>query len=100
MGFNLTAPLASIILKLSSGGIESVANRHINISVRRVFAWFVTFGEILASQFGIPELGRLEAIARAVNHQLSAGNFEIDANQESFAFVVMAVRRFNDHVAT
>ena len=72
--FHLTAPAAHMVLDLPSGGIESVANRHIDVFVCVVRSGLTT------------------------HDQLRAARLHIHAHLIEIALVVMLVRRFHDDV--
>ena len=72
---NLTAPLANMIFEQSAGGIESVADRYVDILMRMVCRGIAADGD------------------------LATRNFKIDPDPEQIALMVARVPAFNDDAA-
>ena len=72
---NLAAPLANMIPEQSAGGIESVADRYVDILMRMVCRGIAADGD------------------------LAARNFKIDPDPEQIALMVARVPAFNDDAA-
>ena len=72
---NLAAPLANMIFEQSAGGIESVADRYVDILMRMVCRGIAADGD------------------------LAARNFKIDPDPEQIALMVARVPAFNDDAA-
>jgi hypothetical protein len=75
MGLDLVAPNAGVVLELAARRVEGIADRHVNVAVRRVFA---------------AGLVHLNGLSR---------DTDVDRNLVEAAFALVLVGRFDRHVA-
>ena len=98
MRFDVAVLAAHMILQLSSGGVERIANRHIEILMGAVLA-----GKTILPQFSSGlvsgQLSCAYSFGRAIDDYLPSRHAESDAHLKCFSFLVVTVRRFNDNAA-
>jgi len=85
-----------IILKLTSGSVESIADRDLEIFMRRMFARLMGFGEIFFQFFSTRSWRRNQTFRLTIHNDLPASNSDIDPDDIGFTLMMMAMGCLDD----
>src|SRR6476646_6001393 len=84
-----------IILKLTSGSVESIADRDVEIFMRRMFARLMGFGEIFFQFFSTRSWRRNQPFRLTIHNDLPARNSDIDPADIGLPFMMVSRGRLD-----